>query len=234
MLFYFLFLEDWEKPLFVNQHSWCAFYKVYKILHHGCLLSKILVTRVSQSVWGKMLVATWISYWPSHCWELYTITIDFPLNIAMLFWLEYRTPVSVILRDVLQRQVRSDWFHTQCLIKYTHIYVYVYIWWKAPVTISVQRIEHDDVMKWKHFPRYWPFGRGINRSLVDSPHKGQWRGALMFSLICVWINGWVNNREAGDLRRQRAHYDVIVMIRVQVITKINRIHGEKFDASHGY
>ena len=44
------------------------------------------------------------------------------------------------------------------------------------------------------------------------PHKGQWRGALMFSLICVWINDWVNNREAGDLRRYRAHYDVILMI----------------------
>ena len=34
---------------------------------------------------------------------------------------------------------------------------------------------------------------------------------LMFSLICVWITGWVNNCEAGDLRRQRGHYDVIVM-----------------------
>ena len=33
----------------------------------------------------------------------------------------------------------------------------------------------------------------------------------MLSLICVWINGWINNREAGDLRRYRAHYDVIVM-----------------------
>ena len=42
-------------------------------------------------------------------------------------------------------------------------------------------------------------------------HKGQWRGALMFSLICAWINGRVNNREAGDLRRHRAHYDVSVM-----------------------
>ena len=50
-------------------------------------------------------------------------------------------------------------------------------------------------------------------SPVNSLHKGQWRGALMFSLICVWINGWVNNREAGDLRRYRAHYDVIVMSR---------------------
>ena len=49
-------------------------------------------------------------------------------------------------------------------------------------------------------------------SPVNSPHKGQWRGALMFSLICAWINGWVNNREAGYLRRHRTHYDVIVMI----------------------
>ena len=46
---------------------------------------------------------------------------------------------------------------------------------------------------------------------VNSPHKGQWRGALMFSLICVWINGWVNSREAGDLRHHRGHYDVNVI-----------------------
>ena len=73
---------------------------------------------------------------------------------------------------------------------------------------------HDDVIKWKHFPRNWPFVRGIHRYPVNSPHKGQWRGALMFSVICVWINDWVNNREAGDLRRYRAHYDVIVMSRL--------------------
>ena len=71
---------------------------------------------------------------------------------------------------------------------------------------------HDDVIKWKHFPRYWPFVRGIHRSPVNSLHKGQWRWALMFSLICAWINGWVNNRNAGDLRRHRAPYDVIVMV----------------------
>ena len=33
------------------------------------------------------------------------------------------------------------------------------------------------------------------------------------SLICLWINDWVNNREAGDLRCYRAHYDVTIMIR---------------------
>ena len=70
---------------------------------------------------------------------------------------------------------------------------------------------HDDVIKWKQFPRYWPFVRGIHRSPVNSPHKGQWRGALMFSLIYARINTSVNNREAGDLRRHPTHCDVIVM-----------------------
>ena len=70
---------------------------------------------------------------------------------------------------------------------------------------------HDDVMKWEHFPRYLSFVREIHRRPVNSPHKGQWRGTLMFSLICAWTNGWVNNRDAGDLRRIRAHYDVTVI-----------------------
>ena len=52
---------------------------------------------------------------------------------------------------------------------------------------------------------------GNSPSPVNSRHIGQWRGSLMFSLICTWINGWVNNREAGDLRRHRTHYDVTVM-----------------------
>ena len=47
---------------------------------------------------------------------------------------------------------------------------------------------HDDVIKWKHFPRYWPFMWGIHRWPVNSPHKGQWRVALMFSLICAWMS----------------------------------------------
>ena len=46
----------------------------------------------------------------------------------------------------------------------------------------------------------------------------------MFTLICVWINGWVNNREAGDLRRYRGHYDVIVMQ--------NEIFQEKWKVKH--
>ena len=76
--------------------------------------------------------------------------------------------------------------------------------------------QHDDVIKWKHFPCYWPFVQGIHWSPVNSPHKGQWRGALMFPLICAWINGWVNNQEAGDLRHHHAHYDVSVMLKISV------------------
>ena len=86
--------------------------------------------------------------------------------------------------------------------------------------LSIHWQKHDDVIKWKHFPRYWPFVRGIHRSPVNSPHKGQWRGALMFSLICVWINGWVNNRGAGDLWRYRPHHDVTVMSVVNSEVKI--------------
>ena len=70
---------------------------------------------------------------------------------------------------------------------------------------------HDNVIKWKHFPRYWPFVWGIHRSPVNSPHKGQWCGALMFSVICAWINVWVNIRKAGDFRCHHAHYDITVM-----------------------
>ena len=62
---------------------------------------------------------------------------------------------------------------------------------KHPSQINLVMFIHEGIIKWKHFPRYWPFVHGIHRSPVNSPHKGQWRGALM--------------------RRHRAHYDVIVM-----------------------
>ena len=75
----------------------------------------------------------------------------------------------------------------------------------------------DDVIKWKNFPRYWLFVRGESTGhREDSPHEGQWREALVFSLICAWPNGWANNRNAGDLRRDRANYDVTVILSVQM------------------
>ena len=97
----------------------------------------------------------------------------------------------------------------ECVHRSWHAQISVVTSWIVHVCWS--KCQHDDVIKWKHFPRYWPFVRGIHRSPVNFPHKGQWRGALLFSFICVWINDWVNNLEAGDLRRNRARYDVTVM-----------------------
>ena len=77
--------------------------------------------------------------------------------------------------------------------------------------LGVQCSIHDGVIKWKHFSRYWPFV-GLHRSPVNSRHRGKWRGALMFSLIWAWTNSWAINGDAGDLKRHRAHYDVIVMM----------------------
>ena len=94
-----------------------------------------------------------------------------------------------------------------------------------------QQDVHDGVIKRKHFPRYWPIVRGIHRSPVNSPHKGQWRGALMFSLICVWINDWVNNGAAGDLRRYRPHYDVTVMVIIN-LKMMNKIYNTVSKAIH--
>ena len=73
---------------------------------------------------------------------------------------------------------------------------------------------------WRHqmetFTALLAYVQGIHRLPVNSPHKGQWRGALMFPLNCAWINGWVNNGGAGDLRRHRAHCDATVMNRCGV------------------
>ena len=53
-------------------------------------------------------------------------------------------------------------------------------WTWRMYTIWYSRQLHDDVIKWNHWPSYWPFVRGIHWSLVNSLYKGQWRGALMF------------------------------------------------------
>ena len=80
----------------------------------------------------------------------------------------------------------------------------------------LRRLKH---LLWRHemetFSALLAFCAGNSpRSPVNSPHKGQRRGAFMFSLICTWTNSWANNRDAGDLRCHRAHYDVIVMLAV--------------------
>ena len=130
------------------------------------------------------------------------------------------------LNKRLSKQSRRQWFETPSLSLWRHcnnpgiaIIALMVLMALSTLAYQVLSVPHKSSNRtypwWRHqmetFSRYWPFVWGIHRSPVNSPHKGQWHGALMFSLICVWINGWVNNRETGDLRRYRAHYGVIVM-----------------------
>ena len=85
--------------------------------------------------------------------------------------------------------------HTSYVLPHICLYVSALTWWRHQM---------------ETFSALLALGVGNSRSPVNSPHKGQWRGALMFSWICTWINGWYN-REAGDLRHHHAHYDATVM-----------------------
>ena len=74
------------------------------------------------------------------------------------------------------------------------------------------KVYHNYVIKWKHFPRYWPIVRGIHQSRWNPRARPVTRSFDVFFYLRL-NNGWVNNRETGDLRRHRAHYDVIVIVR---------------------
>ena len=69
---------------------------------------------------------------------------------------------------------------------------------------------HDDVVKWKLFPRYWPFVRGTTGHWWVPLTKAS-DADLWYILWSASTNGWANNRDAGDLRRHRARYDVTIM-----------------------
>ena len=105
-----------------------------------------------------------------------------------------------MLCHLLSEKIKLKWyFYCYC---YSYMYCYCYChchyhtWWRHQM---------------ETYSALLAFVRGIHRSPVNFPHKVQWRGALVFSLICAWSNGWVNNRGAGDLRRHSAHFDVFVM-----------------------
>ena len=85
--------------------------------------------------------------------------------------------------------------------------VWLLISWE--ILCCILSVNHDDVIKWKHL-----CGKHLCGELTGPrwiPHTKASDAELWCSLICVWINDWVNNGETGDLRRYRAHYDVIVM-----------------------
>ena len=126
-------------------------------------------------------------------------------------WLQ----VHLILLLGAQLTVSSDRFKYCLCAEHVTSHQYLNQWWPNSLTYTCitrpEFVTYDDLIKWKHFLRYWRIVLGIHRSPVNFPHKGQWRAALMFSLICIWIDVWVNNWDTGDLRCHGTHYDVTVM-----------------------
>ena len=131
------------------------------------------------------------------CDPLFHFASGIKIMFSIIYWYFHRISHGSFHSSHCNRYMVP---HELCLL----LALYRVLW--GSVSISFKQIMMTS-SNGNIFPRYWPFVRGFHWSPVNSPHKGQWRGALMFSWICVWIN----NREAGDLRRYRAHYDVIVM-----------------------
>ena len=113
----------------------------------------------------------------------------------------------------------SIWLHCYLIMsEWVHLQIY---------NCNVIHVCNHHLEEHEHYVREWFFYlsfmmTSLNRAVfrvtgplcrwpVNSPHKGQWRGASMFSLVCAWTNGWVNHRDAGDLKRHRAHYDFTVV-----------------------
>ena len=146
---------------------------------------------------------------------------------------KYPMSQAFIFSSIYYLQYRFRWF--------TYLFSFI--------KIILKQIRHHNTAWWRHqmetFFALLALCAGNPPVPVNSPHKGQWLGALMFSLICARINGWVNNRDAGDLRRNRSHYDVIVMrpssvdeklicnVVVPLYIKGNTINVYFFKITHG-
>ena len=156
------------------------------------------------------------------------------INLYPLFsccpWLYFWGSCTVLFSRLLYTHVRKAGVCYHCFCA-----VYNVCKWSdvlcPKVTTACWRITSS------HYHHYTELSEGIKLvnddvSPVNSPHKGQWLGALIFALICARINAWENNREAGDLRRYRAHYDVTVMIPMSFVFIINWLLDLRLSLTH--
>ena len=168
-------------------------------IHHICISLNVVPEGPIKIDYGSALIQLLAWRWNGGR--------PFLTNGVAVHWC-IRDEISVSVRiqpDLIQcnLDIRLKFYRYEC-VHYHGIYHRNTLQWRHNERDGI--LNHDDVIEWK------PFVRGIHRSPVNPLHKGQWRGALMFSLICVWINGWVNNREASDLRRDRTDYDVMIPV----------------------
>ena len=171
----------WFKVVYYTNTIWMP---ILSWCYHVMYYRRVIrfpVVSIKQRIWHEGTRLWWITFSPEH---------TLPLAMGWVNWNALFRDYSSRIQDVFRK---TYWFS------------------ESQVSHLSKDNDNDDVIKWKYFPRCWPFVRGIHRSPMNSPHKGQWCRSLMFSLICAWINGWVNNRETGDMRRNCVPYDFIVI-----------------------
>ena len=189
------FAFQWVCPglCIVHTYTECFCFTTYIYNAVYCWVCNNFIEMI-RHLWLIWQVYIYLAPWHFHiCWQKF--------HLGIIFHKEQMTLTTSIFAKLLIRHSHQPWYlmlhYYCCIIKSSYL--------------SSTLFSHDDIIKWKHFPHYCPFVWGIHQSPVNSPQTGQWRGALMFSLICVLINGWVNSHGAGDLRCYRAHYGIIVM-----------------------
>ena len=148
------------------------------------------------------------------------MTLQRRFNVTMMLLLRYVFDNVITTSILRQNDVEMSFWRNNGVIITSCVRRYSYDWANLMVADGLFPVYcqdicnhyHDDLIKRKHLPRYWPFVRAIHRWPITSPHKGQSCRVLMFSLIDARTNGWANNRTAGDLRRHRDHNDVMLWL----------------------
>ena len=184
--------------------NWIFGYYFVKVSIYTCTHINIIVPVFCIWMWSSLgLWMSWLHegrvihrHWADHLTEYCFVPAYTQINIVVL--VSYRWILSLVCLW-MSRPRRCQAIHR---FRADHPDQYF-----SPKPLEC----HDVVIKWDHSPHCWPFSQGIHQSPVIYSRRGQWRGAFMFSLICTWTNGWVNNWDANDLRCHRTHHDVIVM-----------------------
>ena len=105
------------------------------------------------------------------------------------------------------------WIWYWCIVGYVqHVCSMLFIHWKVPIILSFRWNLMMTSSNGTFSALLLALCAGHSPVTGEFPSQSQRRGALMFSLICTWANGWANHRDAGDFRRHCAHYNVTVML----------------------
>ena len=202
------FTNSLLKRILTRMLNVCPWWNIHvsMIIFTTCLWNNVLLA-------GRQLIENWWS--PIRFYHI-THTNMFPTSIGLCQITIIGIKSMKLQPSIFVHQNKPILDNTASLSK--NIYIRLYA--PRPTTaifngpfVDVQIfLHHDDVINWTRFTRYWLFVREIHQWQVNCSYKGQWCGALMFSLIFSWTNGWANSRYAGDLKRNRDHCDVTVLM----------------------